>query len=53
MLGLLLTLLFYFAPTLVAYVKGHKQRDVILVLNLIFGWTLIGWVLCLIWSLLK
>ena len=53
MLGLFLTLLFYFAPALVAYMRGHKQKDVIFVLNLIFGWTLIGWVLCLIWSLLK
>ena len=52
MLSFLLALLFYFAPALIAYIKKHKHRETISVLNLLFGWTLVGWVLCLVWSLL-
>lgn len=40
----------YFLPALNAYSKQHRNRAVILVVNLFFGWTLIGWLVALAWS---
>lgn len=48
--GLLLFVL-YFAPSMIAILRGHLSRGAIIVLNLVFGWTFIGWIGALIWSL--
>lgn len=49
-----LTLLFvggtYFAPTLVAIRRAHRNWVGIFIVNLAFGWTLIGWIVALVWS---
>lgn len=44
-------LLFYFIPTMVGYKK--KNAGAIFVLNLFLGWTLIGWVVALVWATTK
>lgn len=41
---------FYAIPTIVACVKKHPARDGIAVVNLILGWTLLGWVAALAWA---
>jgi hypothetical protein len=46
-LGLLFA---YFFPTTVAYMRGHQSQGGIMILNLVFGWTLLGWVVALIWA---
>jgi len=43
----------YFTPTIVAFSRHHRNRWVILVLNLAFGATLVGWVIALVWALNK
>lgn len=43
----------YFVPTIVAEARRHHNRMAILVVNLFFGWTLLGWVICLAWSLMR
>jgi len=48
-LGLVLG--FNFIPTFVAFARGHPQRAGIFILNLLLGWTGIGWLAALIWSL--
>ena len=47
-----LTVLFtlYFVPTTVATWRGHPQHLAISVLNLLAGWTLIGWIGSLVWA---
>ena len=40
----------YFAPSIVAYQRGHAQLPAIIAVNLVFGWTVIGWLGCLIWA---
>ena len=40
----------YFFPSIVAYRREHRQREAILLLNLLLGWTLLGWIGALIWS---
>ena len=48
--SLVLLLLCYFIPALIAYLRRHRKRNVILLLNLLTGWTAIGWVICAVWS---
>lgn len=43
----------YFLPAVLAYAHSHRQTPAILVVNLFLGWTLIGWVGALVWSLYK
>jgi len=47
----LVGLTFYFAPSIIAKVRGHRNFPPILVLNFLLGWTGLGWVGCLAWSL--
>ena len=42
--------LFYFPPTIVAWLRRHPNRVSIFLLNLFLGWTGIGWLAALIWS---
>jgi len=39
----------YFVPSIIARKKSHFKK--VLLLNIFAGWTLIGWVAALIWSL--
>jgi hypothetical protein len=41
----------YWIPTVVAFIRGHQSKLGILALNLFLGWTFIGWVIALVWSL--
>ena len=49
--SLSLALLFYFLPTICALMRGHMSTGAIFVLNLLLGWTLLGWIIALVWSL--
>ncbi len=53
-LGLLLAscigLLFYFLPAFVAFMRGHQNTVAIFLVNLLLGWTFIGWVVALVWA---
>jgi len=40
----------YFAPALVAALRHHPSRLGIAVLNLLLGWTFIGWIAALVWA---
>ena len=44
---------FYFLPFIIALIRGHHQRLAIFFLNLLLGWTFIGWVASLIWACTK
>jgi hypothetical protein len=47
---LIAVVLLYFLPTIVALSRGHLSALAIFFLNLLLGWTLIGWLAALIWS---
>lgn len=47
----ILSFLFYFLPTIVGIGKDNIYS--IFALNLLLGWTFIGWVIALIWALKK
>ena len=48
MLTLAFTVLLYFLPAII----GRHKRDAtgIFLVNLLFGWTVIGWIIALIWA---
>lgn len=41
----------YFAPAVLAFSRGHAYRWVIVAVNLVAGWTLLGWLVCAIWAI--
>ena len=44
-------MLCYLLPTLVAILRQHHNRGAIGALNLLLGWTFLGYVIALVWSL--
>jgi len=44
---------FYFLPTLIAFLRQHKNSPAIFLLNFALGWTVLGWVASLVWSVMK
>ena len=45
-------ILLYFIPSFVAWYRNHRQFNAIFLLNFLLGWTFIGWVAALIWSVI-
>ena len=45
--------LIYLIPTFAAYSRGHRQATAIAALNVLLGWTILGWVGALIWAVSK
>lgn len=37
----------YFLPSLLAWRRNHRWRQKIMLANLLVGWTVIGWAICL------
>jgi Superinfection immunity protein len=40
----------YFVPAFIAFVRKHRNTGPICILNLLLGWTFLGWVAALVWS---
>jgi hypothetical protein len=40
----------YFIPALVAWVRQHYNAPAIIILNLLLGWTGLGWAVALVWA---
>jgi len=43
----------YFLPLILAINGGHRQTTAIGALNLLLGWTGLGWIAALVWALTK
>ena len=41
----------YFLPAIIGFARSKRDAGAILVLNLLLGWTAIGWVIALVWAL--
>jgi ABC-type dipeptide/oligopeptide/nickel transport system permease subunit len=50
---LLLLLVGYFLPFIIALARKHVDSTAIFVLNLFLGWTFFGWVVALVWAVKK
>lgn len=40
----------YFLPSIVALARNKRDITAIVLLNLFLGWTMIGWVVALVWA---
>jgi hypothetical protein len=40
----------YFLPSIVALARSKRDIIAIVLLNLFLGWTMIGWVVALVWA---
>lgn len=47
---LVIAALLYFVPAVVARIREHQNAGAIVLLNLFLGWTLLGWVVALVWA---
>ena len=51
MTTVLVVLVIYFLPSVIALLRGHRNRQALAKLNLFGGWTLFGWITALVWAL--
>ena len=42
----------YLMPIIIAFIRNHQQRWAISALNILLGWTLVGWIAALVWALI-
>jgi hypothetical protein len=52
-LTILIIILLYFLPTIIAFYRGKSNWLAIMLVNLFFGWSFIGWFVALIWAVTK
>ena len=43
----------YFLPSAIALARKHRNASALVLLNLLGGWTVIGWVICLVWATIR
>jgi hypothetical protein len=43
----------YMIPSIIAMVRKHANLASIVVVNICFGWTVIGWAVALVWAFRK
>ncbi len=41
----------YVAPSIIALKRKIRNKEILVIVNLLCGWTCAGWILCLIWSI--
>jgi hypothetical protein len=51
-LAVMVGVAFYFLPGIIAFKRNAEHITPIFVLNLLLGWTFIGWVGAIIWALM-
>lgn len=47
---IIIAFLFYLLPAIIAFSKNRHNKTAVLVLNIFLGWTLIGWIVSLVWA---
>ena len=54
-IGLLIILIFglYLLPSLISFLRRNRNYPEIFLLNLFLGWTGLGWVVALVWSVAR
>jgi len=50
---LLLAAAFYFLPSVIANQRETNHLGTIFLINLVFGWTVLGWIAALIWAIVE
>jgi hypothetical protein len=47
----IIVFIIYIVPSVIAFKRGHQNAGAILALNILLGWSFLGWVAALVWSL--
>jgi hypothetical protein len=50
LLGLMILIPIYFLPSFAAKSRKHSKQQAIFLLNLLLGWSFLGWVVALVWA---
>ncbi|MBN6741407.1 superinfection immunity protein [Acidithiobacillus sp. MC6.1] len=50
-IGVLVSALIYLLPALLAFAMGHPHPWGVLLVDLVLGWTIMGWIAALVWAL--
>jgi hypothetical protein len=48
---LLIIVMMYFIPTICAISRKHNNTAAIVCVNILLGWTVLGWIASMVWSL--
>jgi hypothetical protein len=48
--GLVIGIALYLLPAIIAHHRHHNSAGSILIINLFFGWSIIGWIICFAWA---
>ena len=43
----------YLLPTIIAFARKNPNKIAIMALNILLGWTFIGWVISLVWAMVN
>lgn len=49
-IAIILGVLLYILPSIIAFKRGHQNAVAILAVNILLGWTFLGWVAAFVWS---
>lgn len=49
--AIILAAVVYLLPALIASYRGHQDTAAIALLTILLGWSFIGWIIALVWSL--
>lgn len=52
-MGIIVLLFIYLIPTLLAAYFRKRNTNAIFILNIFLGWTILGWIMALVWSFTK
>lgn len=50
MIGVIIATAVYFLPTIVAFNRGHASKMGIFIVNFLFGFTFLFWIVALVWA---
>ena len=53
MAAVIVAMAIYALPALLAWSMGSPQRVVITLVDLLLGWTMLGWIAALIWAIMS
>jgi hypothetical protein len=48
----IISLVLFLLPTIIAVARHHRNRLAIFLINLLLGWTGVGWLVALVWALI-
>ena len=52
-IGFLVSRAVFFLPTIIAVARHHRNALAIFLVNFFLGWTGIGWIAALVWSVIR